>query len=120
MHKSIYLALTTILLAFLFVACSGGGPSPENGQNLAVLKGCASCHSVDNSQKIGPSWKGLYGSTVALNDGTAVVADEAYLTESIKDPNAKIIKGYTKDAMPLIFLTDTEVADIVAYIKAVK
>ena len=107
------------LLVFLVSACTSG-PNPAVGQNLAVLKGCTSCHSVDNSTKIAPPWRGLYGSQIELADGTKIIVDDEYLVESIKTPKAKIVKGYTKGAMPHIYLTDEEIANIIAYIKSVK
>ena len=58
---------------------------------------------------------GVLGSTVTMTDGTQVVVDEAYLTRSIKDPQAQVVTGYSV-AMPAQQLTDQEVADLVAYI----
>lgn len=107
------------LLVFLVSACTSVA-DPAIGQNLAVLKGCTSCHSVDNSTKIAPPWRGLYDSQIELADGTKINVDEEYLIESINAPNAKIVKGYTKGAMPHIYLSDEEIANIIAYIKSVK
>jgi len=119
MKKTILLILILGVLGTT-VACRNSGPSPEAGQNFAVLKGCTSCHSVDDATKIAPPWKGLYGSQIELNDGSLVVVDETYLIESIKEPNAKIVKGYTRGAMPPISLTDEEIDALVAFIKSVK
>jgi cytochrome c oxidase subunit 2 len=74
----------------------------------------------DTPGKIGPTWVGLYGSQVELNDGTTVTADETYLREAILDPSAKIISGYTKGSMPGISLTEEEVDSLVAYIKTLE
>ena len=109
--------LPVILLSIvLLAACS----STESGQNLSVVKGCTACHAVDETPKVGPTWVGLYGSQVELDDGSFVVADEAYLIESIKEPNVKIVNGYTKGTMPGISLTDDELNALVNYIKSVK
>ena len=116
----IVLLITVVGLFVLISACSSTDSSPEAGQNLAVLMGCTSCHSVDDITKIAPPWRGLYGSEIELNDGSLVKVDEAYLVESIKDPNAKIVKGFTRGAMPPISLTDEEISAIVAYIQSVK
>ena len=79
------------------------------------------CHSVDGSSGIGPTWLNLYGSNVKLADGTTVVADEKYLTESILNPNAAIVEGFPSPSpMPQFTLTDSEIANIVAYIKTLK
>ncbi len=80
---------------------------------------CLACHTIDGSQAVGPTWKGLYGSKVELEDGSTVVADAAYLIESIKDPNAKVVKGFPAGAMPPYgsILSDENIADLVAYIE---
>lgn len=107
------------LLVFLVSACTSE-PDPAIGQNIAVLKGCTSCHSVNDSTKIAPPWRGLYGTQIELADGTKITVDDEYLIESINIPNAKIVKGYTKGAMPPFNLTEEEVANLIAYIKSVK
>ena len=114
------LLLTLLVTLALALSACGQKASPENGQHLAALHGCSSCHSPDGSKKIGPTWQGLYGSTVTLTDGSTVTADEAYLAESIKDPSARIVDGYTPGAMPTFKLTDAEIADLVAYIKSLQ
>ena len=119
MNRERILALVLLLSGLLLNACAPQA-NPANGQNLALLKGCASCHPADNQVKLAPTWLGLYGAKVELDDGTVIVADEPYLIESIKEPNAKIVSGYTNGTMPLIPLTEEEIADLVAYIKSVK
>jgi cytochrome c oxidase subunit 2 len=90
------------------------------GADLAVMKGCMACHAIDDSVKIGPSWLGLFGSQVSLDDGTTILADEAYLKESILAPDAKIVQGYSPYSMPVVDLTPSEVQILIDYIKAVK
>jgi cytochrome c oxidase subunit 2 len=89
------------------------------GQVLVSTNGCVACHSVNGAVVIGPTWQGLFGSTVALEGGSSAIADEAYLTESIKDPKAKVVKGF-QPTMPIYPFTDEEIANIVAYIKTLK
>ena len=119
MNRMVFLVSVAGILG-LVSACGGADVSPETGQNLAVIKGCAACHAVDDTPKIGPTWVGLYGSQVELEDSSFVTADEAYLIESIKDPNAKIVSGFSKGSMPTVSLTEDEVNALVAYIKGVK
>jgi mono/diheme cytochrome c family protein len=57
---------------------------------------------------------------VALSDGTSVTADEAFIAESIKAPQAKIVAGFETQVMPAYGFTDVQIADIVAYIKTLK
>jgi cytochrome c oxidase subunit 2 len=58
---------------------------------------------------------GLAGSDVELSDGTTVVADGEYLFESIRDPAARIVTGFSVQ-MPRNALTDEEIDEIVAFI----
>ena len=95
--------------------------TPEGrGQALVLANGCAACHSVTGAAGIGPTWLGLFGHEVPLADGTTVTADEAYLHESIKAPQAKIVAGFENQLMPTYGFTDEQINDIVAYIKTIR
>jgi cytochrome c oxidase subunit 2 len=89
------------------------------GENVAAEQGCMRCHTADGTPHIGPTWAGLYRSSVPLEDGKTVVADEAYLTESIMDPLARIHRGF-QPVMPSFLgrLQPAEVAAIVEYIRS--
>ena len=93
---------------------------PEAGKALVAQSGCAACHSIDGTRLTGPTWRGLFGSKVALADGTTVTADEAYLTESVVDPNAKVVQGFQAGTMPKFGLADAQIKDIVAYLETLK
>ncbi len=90
----------------------------ELGKQLAQSNGCLSCHSSTGNRLVGPSWKGLYGSTRELEGGATVIADEAYLKESIVNPAAKIVKGFSPVMPPFTFLSDEEIQTIIEYIKS--
>lgn len=60
---------------------------------------CVSCHSLDGTPGVGPTWQGIYGREERLTDGTVAIVDDAYIRESIYDPNAKIVEGFAP-AMP--------------------
>lgn len=95
--------------------------TPEGrGQALVAANGCAACHSTTGAQGIGPTWRGLFGEEVPLADGTTVIADEAYLAESIREPQAKIVHGFETQLMPSYGFTDEQIADIVAYIMTLR
>ncbi len=64
---------------------------------------------------MGPEWLDLAGSEVELEDGSVVVADEAYLRRSIQEPGAEIVAGYTT-RMPQNSLSDEQIDAVVAYI----
>ena len=93
---------------------------PEAGKVFVAQNGCGGCHSIDGSKLTGPTWRGLFGSQVQLSDGQTVTANEAYVTESIKDPNAKIVAGFPANVMPQFTLTDQQIQSIVAYIETLK
>lgn len=96
---------------------SDGGVAAGEGRDIAARSGCAGCHGANGEGGIGPAWVGLAGSEVQLVDGTTVVADEAYLTASIKTPDAQMVGGYAV-AMPVNQLSDPDIAKIVAYIQS--
>ena len=89
----------------------------DAGKRLFEQRGCISCHT-GQAGSVGPSLAGLVGKTVALQDGSTVVADEAYLRESIVEPQAKIVAGYAP-VMPTFdtILTEQEILQLVDYIK---
>jgi cytochrome c oxidase subunit 2 len=109
-------------LAALAVACGDDEPSVDlsptaaEGRQIANSRGCAGCHGSDGAGGVGPSFVGLAGSQVQLEDGTTVVADEEYLVRSIVDPGAQLVDGYSL-RMPEVSLTDDEVAKLVQYIQ---
>ena len=93
-------------------------PLAELGARLYREKACFSCHSIDGSPGVGPTFKGLFGHEVELEDGTTVIADENYLRESILQPGAKIVKGFP-NVMPASYasLSEREVAALIEFIK---
>ncbi|MEO7037697.1 MAG: c-type cytochrome [Polyangiaceae bacterium] len=91
------------------------------GRAAAVKHACLSCHTIDGQKHIGPTWSKLYGSDVTLSDGQHVVADAAYLTESMMDPAAHIVQGYAP-IMPTYLgsLDSADTAAIVEYIRSLQ
>lgn len=69
------------------------------GKVLYTADGCSACHSLTGGAGVGPSFKGVGGSTVTLTGGQSVTADDAYLERSIADPDAQIVKGYRAGVM---------------------
>jgi cytochrome c oxidase subunit 2 len=91
------------------------------GQKLYTDKRCVTCHTEDGSSSVGPTWKGIYGSRVQLEDGKEVLADENYIRESILDPGARVVRGFP-NVMPTYrgLLTDRELDGLIAYIKSLE
>ncbi len=94
---------------------------PEQGRRLSAEYGCFKCHTVDGTRHIGPTWLDLYRKTEKLKDGKTVLADEAYLTESMMDPAAKLVAGY-QNVMPTFQgrIPAPEIAAIVEFIKSLR
>ncbi|KAF0216093.1 MAG: cytochrome c oxidase subunit [Geobacteraceae bacterium] len=96
-------------------------PLAKRGEELVEHSGCLACHSLDGTVKVGPTLKGLYGRRVELADGTAAIADDTYIRESILEPNARIVKGFPP-VMPTFkgTIKDDDITAIIAYIKTLK
>jgi cytochrome c oxidase subunit 2 len=97
-----------------------GGTLASAGERLFVDLACNTCHRPD-SQGRGPVLDGLIGRTVTLQSGESIVADEAYVRESILNPSAKITSGY-QPIMPTFqgLVTEEQVLQIIEYVKSLK
>ncbi len=92
----------------------------SRGEALAASTGCLACHAIDETSGTGPGWGGLAGSEVTLAGGETVIADDAYLFNSIIDPAAQVVAGF-EAVMPTTYadsLSEAEINDLVEYIKS--
>ncbi|MBA4373335.1 MAG: cytochrome c oxidase subunit II [Thermodesulfovibrio sp.] len=100
------------------------GKAEKDGPGLLQKKGCLACHSLDNSKKMGPTFKGLFGSTVTViiaGKEHELAADDEYLRRSVMEPQAEIVKGYPPVMPPQKDnLTPEELSEIIEYIKELK
>ena len=72
----------------------------ERGEIWYTELGCIGCHNLTGDPGgAGPTWKGIYGRQEQLLDGSTVTVDDAYIIESILNPNAKIVAGYTDPSL---------------------
>lgn len=95
------------------------------GLSLLKQNACLTCHSQDGSKIIGPSFKGIFGKTetVVTDDAEReIVIDEAYISRSIRQPNADVVKGYMKGLMVSYeaVLSEEQIGHITDYIKTLK
>ncbi len=106
---------------FAGASATEGGDLAETGRAVASRNGCFNCHTLDGQPHIGPTWARLYDSQVTMNDGRVLVADEAYLTRSMMDPQVDLVAGY-KGVMPTYrgILQEPEVAALVEFIKSLR
>ncbi len=98
---------------------SGGMHHTESmaasGAKLYEQYGCITCHGTGKA----PPFVGLYGSTVRLEGGQTVTADDAYIRQSILDPSSQIVLGY-KPIMPTFQgqISEDQILEVIAYIKS--
>jgi cytochrome c oxidase subunit 2 len=101
---------------------SGGGAQgslADQGQKLFQQSGCATCHLLDQQGRC-PNLRGLYNKPVQLATGETVIATDAYLRESILEPNAKIVAGFEPNVMPNFKgqISEEGVIQLIAFIKS--
>ena len=97
-----------------------GAALHEQGRTLFQQKGCIGCHSVTD--------KGLVSRTPMAPDLSALgqraaarrpgLAADAYVKESVRQPQAYIVPGFTEIEMPTLPVSDTEVEAIAAFLLA--
>ena len=132
-RNSIQIVLLLGLIALIATACSSAAEDVVSGNAIAAGEelfsqpvlanqtGCKSCHSLDEGVSIvGPSLAMMgsrAGSTVA--DQSA----EDYLRQSIVDPDAHLVEGYSPGIMPSRYdenLSADEIDNLVAYLLSLK
>lgn len=91
------------------------------GERVAAEAGCLRCHTVDGTPHIGPTFAGLFGARIPLEDGRTIVADEAYLTSSMMDPAAQVHRGFPA-VMPSYqgLLSAPQIGALVEYIRSLE
>ncbi|MFN0172024.1 MAG: cytochrome c oxidase subunit II [Bryobacteraceae bacterium] len=97
----------------------GEGTLAQRGERLFNELGCANCHRIDGKGR-GPSLVGVFGEQVELEKGGKVLADEAYLRESILNSGAKVVAGY-QPIMPIFqgLVTEDQVLQLIEYLKSI-
>jgi cytochrome c oxidase subunit 2 len=105
-----------------YQAWLGGGPTTgtmaDAGAKLFQDLACSTCH-LETTQGTCPTLKGAYGQPVHLMGGATVTMDDAYIRESILNPQAKIVEGF-QPVMPTFqgLVTEEQVLLLIAYIKS--
>jgi len=100
---------------------NGEGSMAEQGQALFNQLGCGNCHpsTVQRTNGRAPNLAGIFGTTVDLKDGTHVKVDEAYIRESVLNPEGRIVAGFD-NIMPTFkgLLTEDGLLKLVEYVKS--
>jgi cytochrome c oxidase subunit 2 len=79
---------------------------------------CITCHREGAGAR-GPVLTNVFGNEVELQGGAKVIADEAYLRESIVQPQTKIVAGF-QPLMPTFqgLVTEEQLLQLIAYVKS--
>lgn len=107
-------------------ALSANKPTALNpGLDILQKNGCVTCHSLDGTKIVGPTFKALYDSTIdVITDGTThkIKTGDQYLKSSITDPDKDIVVGYNKGLMKSYkaILKEEDLNKIIAYLKTLK
>jgi cytochrome c oxidase subunit 2 len=97
---------------------TSGASLAQNGERLFAVMGCNTCHT-GTAQARGPNLYGLYNTRVRMNDGSTMVANEAYLREKILNPSLHVPAGFVP-IMPNYQgqISEEALIDLVEYIKS--
>ena len=100
---------------------TGGATPAAAGQQLYQTLGCASCHGASGEGGRGPTLAGAFGRQTPLQTGETVPADEAYIRESILNPQAKLVVGFGP-IMPTFQgqISEDQLVQLIAYIKSMQ
>ncbi len=138
--KKLLFVVALILLIVALAAC-GGESSPSGGDEgaaagpgdagagkkifeqtlIGTQAGCITCHSLEPGvTMVGPSL-----ATIGTDAGSRVagMSAEEYIRQSILEPDAYIVEGFSAGVMPIALadeLTDQQVNDLVVYLLTLK
>ena len=95
------------------------GQPADRGKQIFTAAGCGSCHAlsdVGTSGTVGPSLDNLAGASPQPG-----LSPEEYVRESIVDPEAYVVEGFSRNGMPDYSqrLDEAEVTELVGYLARV-
>jgi len=97
----------------------------NQGYKMLETKGCLACHSINGSKVVGPTFKGLYGSTIEVTTNGVtrkIKVDDAYIQSSVYEPDNDIPTGYQPGVMKSYkgIITEKDIQQINEYLKELK
>lgn len=100
-----------------------GSLKEGDGEVLYKTLGCSSCHSLDGSIIIGPSFKDIYGKkikVVTAGKPREVVVDDAYISDSVRTPAKDVVENFPEGIMPNLSdqINEEQMNAIITFIKA--
>jgi cytochrome c2 len=127
------LAFLFLTLSLALTACGGGGGASggggggggnaDRGKTLFTEKQCITCHKVPGiaaaTGVIGPDLAGIGTRAATQKPNTTA---EAYLRESLKEPNAFVVPGQQSPSLMVlpVPVSDAEITDLVAFLLTVR
>lgn len=99
-------------------ASGGAEITAARGKEIYEQNACQTCHSRDGSDGVGPTHQNIFGREEQMASGETITVDEEYLRESIVNPNAKIVEGYSPVMAPYSYLSEAEVQSLIEYLKS--
>ena len=132
-----WMALVVLLVALLLLVggiagalkiagSAPAGPSPVaelgdplRGRQVVLKYGCVQCHTDDGARAQGPSFKGLFNSTVTYIDGSTGKIDEADVRLALKEPAAKVIEGFDPLMKAFPEMPEEEIVNLLAYLRSI-
>jgi cytochrome c oxidase subunit 2 len=103
-----------------WLSSGGMGSMASSGEKLFQDFACSSCHRADGQGR-GPMLQGVFGHPVALSTGQVVMADEAYVRESILNPATKVVAGF-QPIMPTFqgLVNEEQLLQLIEYVKSLQ
>ena len=93
--------------------------SPEGRRALFITQACGSCHTLDDANAVGIVGPSLNEIGAIAETRVPGLDAQNYITQSILQPNAYIVEGYTSNLMPNNYgerLTAEELQALVEYL----
>ena len=99
--------------------------SVEMNGEILYQNYCMSCHSTDGGNLIGPTFKGLWEREQTVTregESQTIVVDEAYLRESVEQPQAAIVQGYEQVPMANFssVMNDAQLDALIEFLKTIE
>lgn len=99
------------------------GSAQLDGAALAASQGCLGCHSADGTPRVGPTFKGLFGSqrrVVQNGQKLTLQADRGYLARAIRQPGVEITEGFQPMMPAYPDLTDQQLEQLIDYLEGLR
>ena len=83
---------------------------------LFQAKGCSGCHTIVGVAEFASIGPDLTQLSEGAGERIAGMSATAYVTQSIRQPEAFTVQGFPADMMPTFELSDAEVESLVAFL----